>query len=54
MTEGTQFNTDSSAMTVVASRSAPPPTTVDLYEMSRMSNDGKAGGEIGEVSVCTF
>ncbi|KAI0656068.1 hypothetical protein C8Q70DRAFT_389906 [Cubamyces menziesii] len=49
MTEGTQFNTDSSAITVVATRSAPPPTTVDLYEMSRMSNDGKAGGEIGEV-----
>ncbi|KAI0324669.1 hypothetical protein GY45DRAFT_1375361 [Cubamyces sp. BRFM 1775] len=49
MTESTRYNTDSSAMAMVASCSAPSPTTVDLYEMSRMSNERKTGGEIGEV-----
>ncbi|KAI0323741.1 hypothetical protein GY45DRAFT_533301 [Cubamyces sp. BRFM 1775] len=46
-TQSTYLNTNSSAMSMSASRGGPPATTVDLYEMSRVSSEGKAGAGIG-------
>ncbi|KAH9895608.1 hypothetical protein C8Q73DRAFT_644628 [Cubamyces lactineus] len=42
MTQSTHYTADSSAMHTSTTRGAPPPTTVDLYEMSRMPREGKA------------
>ncbi|KAH9895616.1 hypothetical protein C8Q73DRAFT_444097 [Cubamyces lactineus] len=46
-TQSTYLNTNSSAMSMSASRGGPPATTVDLYEMSRVSSEGKAGAGLG-------
>ncbi|KAJ8473841.1 hypothetical protein ONZ51_g7608 [Trametes cubensis] len=46
-TQSTYLNTNSSVMSMSALRGGLPATTVDLYEMLRVSSEGKVGAGIG-------